>query len=484
MRALLITFFCASLILACTGEKQGSQRCTAGKVEPCMCLDGRSGQQTCDNDGVFGDCACTGTLEDTTGTDTAGTDTAVPDTGPDDTGIADVPIECDAIAGTLVCDSVCVDTLTDPAHCGGCGVACAEQLPNAEVACNAGVCQRTACATGFQDCSAFGNAACTDENAACSHMERVSVDSAGAEGDGASGQPVISATGRFVAFRSLASNLVENDTNTSSDVFVHDRLSNVTERISITHDGGQSNGDASAPSISNDGRYVTFQSQADNLVENDTNASRDIFVHDRQQDTVTRVSLADSTSEEGNGSSASAFISGDGKFVAFISGASNLVPNDTNGNVDIFVRNIAQEKTVRISVGSQGDEADADSFNPRLSADGRYVVFQSPATNLVANDANGSPDIFMVDRNDGVVRCISVDAQGNPADGESQNPFISGDGSLIVFQSSATNLLPRRHQRPHRRLCLRCELGHPHSCQCRRRRHGEQRWSLGSPRFV
>jgi Tol biopolymer transport system component len=170
--------------------------------------------------------------------------------------------------------------------------------------------------------------------------ERVSVGPGGIEGNNASNAPSISGNGRYVAFESLSTNLVAGDGNGVIDIFVHDRNTATTTRVSVDSLGNEGNGDSNFPSISSDGRYVAFESDADNLigVGNDTNGSTDIFVHDLQTGETTRVSV-DSTGTQGDNHSYSPSISSDGKFVAFQSDADNLigVGNDTNGTTDVFV---------------------------------------------------------------------------------------------------------------------------------------------------
>jgi hypothetical protein len=169
---------------------------------------------------------------------------------------------------------------------------------------------------------------------------RVSVDSTGVQGNDVSNYPSVSADGQYVVFASAASNLVPGDTNGAVDIFVHDRQSGTTERISVDSAGTQANGDSDAPVISADGRYVAFESEATNLVPGDTNGAGDIFVHDRQSGTTERISI-DSAGEQENNDSYFPAISGDGRYVALVSLASNLVPGDTNGTWDVFVRDRA-----------------------------------------------------------------------------------------------------------------------------------------------
>ncbi|MBI3597689.1 MAG: cadherin-like domain-containing protein [Nitrospirae bacterium] len=227
---------------------------------------------------------------------------------------------------------------------------------------------------------------------------RVSVASDGTEADDNSDRPAISADGRYVAFMSNATNLVTGDTNLASDIFVYDRQTGVATRVSIVSDGTEANGGSYYPAISADGRYVAFMSNATNLVTGDTNLASDIFVHDRQTNTTTRVSV-DSTDTQANGSSAFPTISSDGRYVAFRSYASNLITGDTNSTSDIFVHNLQTGITVRMSIASDGTEGNNLSYGtPSMSADGRYVAFESDATNLVAGDTNGASDIFVHDR--------------------------------------------------------------------------------------
>jgi hypothetical protein len=185
--------------------------------------------------------------------------------------------------------------------------------------------------------------------------ERVSVDSAGNQGNDYSFYPAISADGRFVAFGSLADNLVPDDTNGTYDVFVHDRKTGATKRISVDSAGNQGNEGSYDPAISADGRFVAFWSAADNLVPGDTNGTVDVFVHDRKTGTTKRVSV-DSAGNQGNSDSYDPAISADGRFVAFSSWANNLVPGDSNGSGDVFVHQVHHRKT-RVAETSGADFA-------------------------------------------------------------------------------------------------------------------------------
>jgi len=270
---------------------------------------------------------------------------------------------------------------------------------------------------------------------------RVSLSSGGTEGNGGSGKPSISADGRYVAFTSDAAKLVPGDTNGVVDVFVHDRQTGETARVSLSSGGTEGNGNSYIVGISADGRYVAFWSEdATNLVPDDTNAASDIFVHDRQTGETARVSLS-SGGSEGNGHCWDASISADGRYVAFHSLASNLVPDDTNGESDVFVHDRQTGETARVSLSSGGTEGNSSSGSPSISADGRYVAFVSLATNLVPGD-NKFWDTFVHDRQTGQTTRVSMSSGGKKGNGGSGNPSISADGRYVAFNSDATNLVP------------------------------------------
>jgi len=270
--------------------------------------------------------------------------------------------------------------------------------------------------------------------------ERVSVDSVGTQANGDSGTPSISADGRYVAFASGASNLVAGDTNGKTDIFVHDRLTGRTELLSVDSAGVQADYGALYPSISANGRLVAFQSASLNLVANDTNAHNDIFVRDRQTGLTERVSI-DSAGMEGDSVSVSPCISADGRYVTFTSYASNLIADDTNYKADIFVHDRQTGLTERVSVDSAGVEANNESSNPSISADGRYVAFRSPASNLVTGDTGGYIDVFVHDLQTGLTERVSVSSSGGQANSYSRAPSISANGRYVAFSSVASNLV-------------------------------------------
>ena len=340
-------------------------------------------------------------------------------------------------------------------------------------------------------------------------INRVVAGLAAASGTGndASMSASISADCRFVAYSSRATNLVVGDNNNKEDVFVFDRMDGSIERVSVDNNGIEGNFDSTRPSISADGRYVAFQSEATNLVPNDTNGDidrsfgKDIFVYDRETDTIERVSLTDSGGESNQASEAPS-ISGDGRYVAFVSGANNLVSGYANGEYNVYIHDRTEDTIVGISVPFGNYAANLNSLNPAMSsdgnyvafefsvdksvdstpgyqyrdiylynrvtqgvqritgteigldadqtesrapsisADGRYVVFQSNLENLDFYDTNSAVDVFIYDRSDGSIRRVSSNgAEGGENFRESTTPSISGDGRFVAFESQASNLV-------------------------------------------
>jgi hypothetical protein len=272
---------------------------------------------------------------------------------------------------------------------------------------------------------------------------RVSVATDGTQANNFSCCSAISADGRYVAFRSDASTLVAGDTNGFGDEFVRDTTTGATTRVSVATDGTQANEHSHGAGISADGRYVSFASMASNLVAGDTNGASDVFVRDQVAGTTTRVSVA-SDGTQGNGTSGSggSAISANGRYVAFVSYASNLVPGDTNGSPDVFVHDLVTGATTRVSVASDGTQANDYSWNvPSISADGRYVAFYSSASNLVAGDTNNSADVFVHDMVTGATTRVSAATAGTQANNNSRDPVISADGSSVAFASDASNLV-------------------------------------------
>jgi Tol biopolymer transport system component len=272
--------------------------------------------------------------------------------------------------------------------------------------------------------------------------QRISVAKDGGEPDARSNQPSISGNGRYVAFTSDATNLVDGDTNGFSDVFMRDLDKGTTIRVSVAGDGTQGNKSSYWPYISANGRYISFVSEATNLVINDTNEVADVFVHDNKTGETKMASVA-SDNTPGNDLSFWTSISSDGRYVAFMSAATNLVPSDMNDSWDIFVHDMKTGETSRVSVTSDGKEANSQSEYPVISEDGRYVAFASDATNLVEGDSNGYRDVFEYDRKTNKISRVSVASDGTQAnEGTEMGAIaISADGHYVAFASLATNLV-------------------------------------------
>jgi Tol biopolymer transport system component len=337
---------------------------------------------------------------------------------------------------------------------------------------------------------------------ATGRTERVSVSSSGKQGDKGSFTPAISGDGRWVAFVSDATNLVPGDTNGASDVFLHDRHTHRTIRLSVALDGRETLGgsspslsadgrwvvynvdspliskgtdedlaglfvydtrtgrrerlghaDGTDPTISADGRYVAFSSEIRDLVPGDTNRKSDCFVFDRRTRTISRVSLGGTKAvgggwfrgaKQGNQESNGAVISGNGRYVVFVSTAKNLVPGDTNKHDDVFLRDLRTGETRLVSAGLHGRGANGVSGAATLSADGQTIVFLSQASNLIANDQNGSDyDVFRLDLRTGSISRVNVTPTGARANGPTSSfPMVSGNGRVVTFGSRASNLVP------------------------------------------
>ncbi len=275
-------------------------------------------------------------------------------------------------------------------------------------------------------------------------IQRISVSTGGAQGNNTSIYPFISANGRYVVFESDATNLISGDSNGTTDVYMRDLQTNTTSRISVSNSGSQGDNTSSFPTISADGRYILFVSAATNLVLGDTNSAGDVFVRDTQSNTTIRVSVSNSGLEADNGvvQGYSAVLSRDGRHVVFASGSTNLVNGDTNGTDDIFVRNLDTNTTAMVSVGLAGSASNGSS-GPILgiSADGRYVTFASDATNLATNDNNGSQDIFIRDTTNNTTRIVNHTPGMQSSNQGASYSAISGNGNFVTFLSTSTDLL-------------------------------------------
>jgi Tol biopolymer transport system component len=272
---------------------------------------------------------------------------------------------------------------------------------------------------------------------------RANVDSAGLQADDDSAAASLAADGQVVAFMSSATNLVPGDTNGWTDVFVHDMATGITERVSVDSGGAEGNWVSFTyfDALSDDGQVVVFESLASNLVAGDANGKRDVFVHDRTTGETQRVSV-DSSGVEGNGPSSNAVVSGDGRIVAYGSDASNLVAGDTNFSTDLFVFDRATALTERVSVASSGVEGNSSSDYPSISADGRFVGFESISSNLVAGDKNRREDVFLRDRTAGTTERVSETDHRVEGNSDSFGAGLSADGLTVAFGSAASNFVP------------------------------------------
>jgi Tol biopolymer transport system component len=279
----------------------------------------------------------------------------------------------------------------------------------------------------------------------------VSRNSAGTgSGNGASELVQLTDDGRYALFTSNASDLVTGDSNNARDIFVRDLVNGTTSLVSInssgTGTGSGTSGTSDVPMMSANGRYVVFRSAAINLVANDLNNATDIFVRDLVAGTTTLVSENASGTGSGNAGASNSLrgpaISADGRYVVFASDASDLVANDGNGSTDVFLRDLTTNTTTLISVNQSGtDSGNNASLNPMISRNGRFIIFSSSASDLVSGDTNGYSDIFVRDLQTGTTSLISVDQNGELSDASSNFPFISPDGSYVTFTSNATNLV-------------------------------------------
>jgi Tol biopolymer transport system component len=318
--------------------------------------------------------------------------------------------------------------------------------------------------------------------------ELVSVTSEGVTGNNRSGWASINGDGRFIAFESMASDLVEGDGNNTLDVFVRDRQSGTTERASVSSEGGDANGASGGPSISLSGRTVAFCSRASNLVAGAATGPALAYVRDLDADTTSAIAPDGATGGEG---CARVALSGDGRFLAFShqaapgaltevyrhdretgetvaltsgdgssgrnalaisenggvvvfdSAASNLIDGDGNEFSDVFLWSAEDGTTTRVSVKADGTEGNAESGTggAAISSNGRYVTFASTASNLVAGDGNRSADIFRIDRERGELALASVGANNLIGNATSYSPDVSDDGVDVAFVSMATNLI-------------------------------------------
>ncbi|HEX9342161.1 MAG TPA: hypothetical protein VF995_00915, partial [Actinomycetota bacterium] len=278
---------------------------------------------------------------------------------------------------------------------------------------------------------------------------RATVSADGGDPDGDSSRAALSADGHVAVFASSARNLVPGPGGPGAGpthVFWRDLVHHVTRQVDVDATGSQPDGPATLPAVSADGRYVVFQSAATNLVPGGTRAGADVYRRDMVAGATMLVSVS-ATGGEANGFSTRPSVSGDGRYVAFNSSATNLIPNApaspaSGGGTQVYVRDLVAGTTVRVAP-TAGGSADDVSLRPDISGDGHYLTFVSDATNLVpgTTDANGERDVYRFDRLAGAVQRVSVSATGGDANGASTRPAISADGRYVVFQSNASDLI-------------------------------------------
>ncbi len=274
----------------------------------------------------------------------------------------------------------------------------------------------------------------------------ISRNTAGVIGNDASDQPAISPNGRYVAFRSMARNLVTHDHNGLADIFVRDLVTSTTYRASTDASGNEANGASAAPSVATDAThvYVAFETFADNLTTpDDGNTTTDIVRWGRTGAGIVTIDLV-SRSAEGtyaNGPSSEASLSGDGSKVAFTSEATDLIASDSNNVSDVFVRDMASSSTTRISVQGASTQANARSDQPNFASGVSYVAFRSWATNLVAGDTNGFRDIFVRALATNTSSRVSLTSADLQVAGRSYDPAISSTSEYVVFHSDANDVI-------------------------------------------
>ncbi|MCY2959059.1 MAG: calcium-binding protein [Planctomycetota bacterium] len=271
--------------------------------------------------------------------------------------------------------------------------------------------------------------------------ELVSVGTGGNAGNSLSLSPALSGDGRLVVWSSNASNLIVGDTNGTWDIFLRDMTAGVTTRISLTGAGGQTALRSDQPRITPDGRYVTFESDAD-LIPGDPNGLKDCYRLDRSSGQLDLVSTS-TGGTLGNSISYAAQPSDDGRYVCFFSVASNLVGGDTNAQGDVFWKDMQVGTLLRVNVSTAGNQANNESIWPSISGDGQTVTYCSVATNLVTGDTNGQWDLYARDISAGVTTRLNLQPNGAQADSYARSPSaLTTDGRFVIYASLSTNLVP------------------------------------------
>lgn len=274
---------------------------------------------------------------------------------------------------------------------------------------------------------------------AAGRTERVSVGADGAQGDAYSGQPAIAGNGRTVAFSSEADDLVAGDVNREQDVFVRDAIARTTVLASVGAGGARANGYSRGPLISRRGRRVVFESVASNLVPNDTNGRGDVFLRDLEAGTTTRVSVGTGGAQFEGGSVQAAAMSDDALLVAF---ALNFQDADRNIRTELHLRDVLAGTTAREDRGADGRPGNGVVHQVAMSGDGRRLAFESDATNLVRGADDGTGHVYLRDRVADTISLVTADPDGAPAEGGGTSPAIAGDGRTVAFSSASADLAP------------------------------------------
>lgn len=269
--------------------------------------------------------------------------------------------------------------------------------------------------------------------------ELVSVATGGAQANNDSYYSLVSDDGRYIVFQSEASNLVPGDINNKYDIFRRDLVTEATELVSVATNGNSASGLSLSPTVSGDGRFVAWSSDAANLIVGDTNGTWDVFLRDMDAGVTTRVSV-DADGNQVFQRSDGAQLSPDGKYVIFESDAA-LLARDTNGIKDCYRRNLIVDLLDLVSVTQSGGQGNGISYAPQISDDGLFACFFSSASNLVPGDSNGWGDVFWKDMRTGELLRVNVSSAGGQSNGESIWPYVSGDGLTVTFCSRGSNLV-------------------------------------------
>ena len=270
--------------------------------------------------------------------------------------------------------------------------------------------------------------------------ELISRNPEGEPANRASGEPVLSSDGRFVLYNSAASDLVPGDRKWGSDIYRTDRVTGETIVVSLTPRGKRPHGDSTPDAMSADGRIAVYRSIADDIAPRDDNDTWDLFAYDTETGETEVVSRAvDGGTSDGNAGGAS--ISDDGRFITFGSDGSDIVPPDLGGHSDVFLLDRVAGEITRVSVGADGAPANGPSVKPTTSADGTEIAFGSLATDLGAGGVDDVSDVFVIDLVAGTIEIVTRGRGGSPPDNYSTYPFLSGDGSVVAWESEATNLV-------------------------------------------